>query len=163
MAAADGLLPEEYQAVVAPALQAAAELAAARGDPYLYNDLACMLTLMVLVRDLADLYQDQWGALGQTSAPAVFAAAPVAAVVMVMTEYEIEPRSITSMTAALERAYQQIAADNVFGPERVHIQKAWDARIASKADTANAFTRQAAAATARAIDAWEARRGIEPN
>ncbi len=160
MVTSDGLLPEEYQAVVAPAMQAAAELAAARGDPYLYNDLACMLTLMVLVRDLADLYQDQWAALGQTSAPAIFAAAPVAAVVMVMTEYELEPSSIQSMTAALERAYQQIANDNVFGPERIQIQKAWDARIADKVDTANAFMRQAAAATAGAIDAWESHRGM---
>ena len=64
MSAVDGLLPEEYQAVVAPAMRAAAELAAARGDPYLFNDVACMLGLMVMVRDLADLYQDQWGALG---------------------------------------------------------------------------------------------------
>ena len=163
MASSDGLLPEEYQAVVAPAMQAAAELAAARGDPYLYNDLACMLTLMVLVRDLADLYQAQWGALGQTSPPALFAAAPQAAVVMVMTEYEIEPSSITSMTAALERAYEQIANDNGFGPERIQIQKAWDARIADKVDAANAFMRQAATATASAIDAWEARRSMPQN
>lgn len=163
MADSDGLLPEEYQAVIAPAMQAAAELAAARGDPYLYNDLACMLTLMVLVRDLADLYQDQWGALGQTSVAGVFAAAPKAAVVMVMTEYEVEPSSVRSMTAALERAYEQISSDKVFGPERVQIQRAWDARIADKVDTANAFMRQAAAATAGAIDAWEARRGIPQN
>jgi hypothetical protein len=153
----DGLLPEEYQAVIAPAMQAAAELAAARGDPYLYNDLACMLTLMVLVRDLADLYQDQWGALGQTSVPSLFAAAPQAACVMVMTEYEIEPSSIRSMTAALARAHEQISNDNVFGPERVQIQKAWAARNANNVDTANAFMRQAATATATAIDAWEAR------
>ena len=158
MSQTDGLLPEEYQAVIAPAMQAAAELAAARGDPYLYNDLACMLTLMVLVRDLADLYQDQWGALGQMSTPAVFAAAPKAACVMVMTEYEIEAGSIQSMTAALERAHQQIARDNVFGPERVQIQKAWDARNANNIETANAFMRQAAAATASAIDSWEKNR-----
>ena len=157
MAQTDGLLPEEYQAVIAPAMQAAAELAAARGDPYLYNDLACMLTLMVLVRDLADLYQDQWGALGQTSSATVFAAAPKAACVMVMTEYEIEPLSIQSMTAALERAHKQISRDNVFGPERVQIQKAWDARSANNIESAKAFMRQAATATAQAIDAWEGR------
>jgi hypothetical protein len=160
VADSDGLLPEEYQAVIAPAMQAAAELAAARGDPYLYNDIACMLTLMVLVRDLADLYQHQWGALGQASTPALFAAAPTAAIVMVMAEYEIERISIKSMTFALERAYAQISTDNVFGPERVHIQKAWDARIAHKVDAANAFMRQAATATAGAIDAWEARRDL---
>ncbi len=158
MSQTDGLLPEEYQAVIAPAMQAAAELAAARGDPYLYNDLACMLTLMVLVRDLADLYQDQWGALGQTSTPALFAAAPKAACVMVMTEYEIETGSIQSMTAALERAHEQLARGNVFGPERVQIQKAWDARNANNIETANAFMRQAATVTASAIDSWEKNR-----
>ena len=158
MSQADGLLPEEYQAVIAPAMQAAADLAAARGDPYLYNDLACMLTLMVLVRDLADLYQDQWGALGQTSTSALFAAAPKAACVMVMAEYEIGTSSIQSMIVALERAHEQLMRDNVFGPERVQIQKAWDARNANNMKTANAFMRQAAAATASAIDSWEKNR-----
>lgn len=158
MSATDGLLPEEYQAVVAPAMQAAAELAAARGDPYLYNDLACMLTLMVLVRDLADLYQDKWSALGQLSSPAQFKAAPKAACVMVLSEYEIEPESIQSMTSALDNAHARLASDNVFGPERVQVQKAWDAREANKDESANAYMRQAAAALATAIDAWESNR-----
>ena len=56
---------------------------------------------------------------------------------MVMTEYEIEPLSIQSMTAALERAHEQISRDNVFGPERVQIQKAWDARSANNIESAN--------------------------
>ncbi|MGR9091018.1 MAG: hypothetical protein ACU85U_10615 [Gammaproteobacteria bacterium] len=155
---ADGLLPEEYQAVVAPAMQAAAELAAARGDPYLYNDLACMLALMVLVRDLADLYQDQWGPLGQHSPPEVFAAAPSAACVMVLSEYELEPDSIRHMSAALERATVQLSADGVFGPERIDVHKAWAARIDGKTDSANAYMRQAASRIANAVDAWEARR-----
>jgi len=155
---ADGLLPEEYQAVVAPAMRAAAELAAARGDPYLYNDLACMLALLVLVGDLGDLYQDQWGALGQHSPAAVFAAAPTAACVMVLTEYELEAESISHMTAALERAAAQLSAESVFGPERVHVQKAWDAFNSGKHDSANAYLRQAATQIANAVDAWEAQR-----
>lgn len=158
MSVAQGLLPEEYQVVVAPAMQAAAELAAARGDPYLYNDIACMLALMVMVRDLADLYQDEWGALGQTSAAATFAAAPTAACVMVLSEYDVEAESVQSMTSALQRAYAEVAADNVFGPERVTIQKAWDARNARQTERADAYMRQAAAATASAIDAWEGSR-----
>jgi len=158
MSATDGLLPEEYQAVIAPAMQAAAELAAARGDPYLYNDLACMLALMVLVRDLADLYQDQWGPLGQHSPPEVFAAAPSAACVMVLSEYEIETDSIRHMTTALERAAEQLTADGVFGPERVEVHKAWNALLEHKRDTAQAYMRQAASRIANAVDAWEARR-----
>jgi hypothetical protein len=144
MSVADGLLPEEYQAVVAPAMQAAAELAAARGDPYLYNDLACMLALMAMIRDLCDLYQDKWGALGQLSTPAQFTAAPLAGCV--------------SMSGALEAAYVKLSADNIFGPERVHIQKAWDARLAGEFDKSTAFMRQAAAAVANAIDGWEKNR-----
>jgi hypothetical protein len=158
MSATDGLLPEEYQAVIAPAMQAAAELAAARGDPYLYNDLACMLALMVLVRDLADLYQDQWGPLGQHSPPDVFAAAPSAACVMVLSEYEIETDSIRHMTTALERAAEQLTADGVFGPERVEVHKAWSAFLDDKRDSAQAWMRQAASRIANAVDAWEARR-----
>jgi hypothetical protein len=158
MSSIDGLLPEEYQAVVAPAMLAAAELAAARGDPYLYNDLACMLTLMVLVRDLADLYQDKWGAIGQLSSSAQFKAAPKAACVMVLSEYEIEPDSIQSMTNALDNAHARLASDNVFGQERIQVQKAWDAREANKSETADAFMRQAAAALAAAIDGWESSR-----
>jgi hypothetical protein len=158
MSTVDGLLPEEYQAVIAPAMQAAAELAAARGDPYLYNDLACMLALMVLVRNLADLYQDQGGALGQLSRRETFAAAPKAACVMVLTEYEIDAESIASMTAALERAYATRAADGRFGPESVQVQKAFDARIAENPASAAAYMRQAATLTAQAIDAWEDRR-----
>ncbi len=158
MTVVDGLLPEEYQSIVAPAMRAAADLAAARGDPYLYNDLACMLTLMAMVRNLADLYQDQWGALGQLSHPPVFAAAPRAACVMVLSEYEIDPDSIGSMTRALDRAYATLSGDEVFGPERVAIHKAWDAFNRKELDSAAAFMRQAATQTAAAIDAWERRR-----
>lgn len=158
MSISDGLLPEEYQVVVAPSMQAAAELAAARGDPYLFNDIACMLTLMVLVRDLADLYQDHWGALGQTSPAATFAAAPMAAVVMVLSEYDLDDDSVTSMSTALERAYTQLSAADVFGPERVQVQQAWNARLEDKIPSAAAYMRQAATQTANAIDAWEAAR-----
>ena len=34
------LTPAEYQLLAAPALQVAAEMAAQRGDPHLYNDMA---------------------------------------------------------------------------------------------------------------------------
>ncbi|HCU89120.1 MAG TPA: hypothetical protein DGR97_04215 [Gammaproteobacteria bacterium] len=163
MTSRDGLLPEEYQAVVAPAIRAVVDLAAARGDPYLYNDLGCMLTLMFLIRELADLYQNQWEPMGQISSPELFSEAPIAAVVMVLQEFDIEPRSIRSMRIALERAYQEIASDGVFGPERTEIQKAWDARVANKEGAANTFMCEAATATVSAIDAWEARRNACSN
>ncbi|MBT8447305.1 MAG: hypothetical protein HKO62_00860 [Gammaproteobacteria bacterium] len=158
MSKLDGLLPEEYQAIVAPAMKAAAELAAARGDPHLYNDLACMLTLRTLIRDLADLYQDQWGALGQHSPAEVMAAAPAAACIMVLKEYDLEPDSISHMVDAIDRAATQLAAAGIFGAERLAVQKAWDARLAGRGETADAWMRQAATQVAAAIDGWEARR-----
>ena len=158
MTVVDGLLPEEYQQVVAPALKAAADLAAARGDPYLFNDLPSMLALMILVKGLADRYQDQWGALGQTSAREVFEQAPEAACVMVLTEYEVEPSSVQHMLGALKNAFATLLADNVFGGESALVQKAWEAQLQDKPDLCAAYLRQAATTAAAAIDAWEQKR-----
>ena len=158
MSVVDGLLPEEYQQVVAPALKAAADLAAARGDPYLFNDLPSMLTLMVLVKGFADRYQDQWGALGQISAREVFHQAPQAACVMVLSEYEVDPMSVQQMIGALENAFETLHGDQVFGAESVQVQKAWDAQLQDKPDLCAAYLRQAATTAASAIDAWESKR-----
>ena len=158
MSSIDGLLPEEYQQVVAPALKAAAELAAARGDPYLFNDLPSMLTLMTIVKGFSDRYQDQWGALGQISAREIFEQAPQAACVMVLSEYEVEPASINDMVAALDKAFATLCADGVFGAESGHVQKAWEAQLEDKSDLCAAYLRQAATITAAAIDAWEQKR-----
>lgn len=155
MKVADSLLPEEYQYVVAPALKAAADLAAARGDPYLFNDLPSMLTLMVLVKGLADRYQHQWGALGQISSAEIFKQAPIAATVMVLTEYELEEDSIAAMKQALEGAFQRLQQAQVFGQESAQVQKAWDALLKDRGDLAAAHLRQAATITAAAIDGWE--------
>lgn len=160
MSATDSLLPEEYQSVVAPALKAAAELAAARGDPYLFNDLPSMLSLMVMVQGLADRYQDQWGALGQISPLAVFKQAPIAACVMVLNEYEVDEDSISAMTSALQAAHEKLVADQVFGAESAQVQKAWNAIVESKGELAAAHLRQAATIIAAAIDKWEGARKL---
>ncbi|MGR8946993.1 MAG: hypothetical protein ACU84Q_03040 [Gammaproteobacteria bacterium] len=155
MSSVDGLLPEEYQQVVAPAMKAAADLAAARGDPYLFNDLPSMLTLMVLVSGLADRYQDKWGPLGQLSPPATFKQAPIAACVMVLKEYEVDEQSIAAMTQALSKACESLQADAVFGAESLQVQKAWEAQLAEKPDLCAAHLRQAGTIIAAAIDSWE--------
>ena len=160
MSAADSLLPEEYQSVIAPALKAAADLAAARGDPYLFNDLPSMLSLMVMVRGLADRYQDQWGPLGQISPIEVFNQAPVAACVMVLNEYEVDEDSTVAMTAALKAAQDKLFEDKVFGAESAQIQKAWSAILDNKTELASAHLRQAATITAAAVDKWEASRKL---
>ena len=158
MTVIDGLLPEEYQQVIAPALKAAADLAAARGDPYLFNDLPSMLTLMVLVKGFADRYQDQWGALGQASPRETFMQAPQAACVMVLTEYELDPESISHMQVALVKAFETLLNANVFGPESAQMEKAWQAQLQNKSELRDAHLRQAATITAAAIDAWEQKR-----
>lgn len=157
MTTAEGLLPEEYHAVIAPAMKAAAELAAARGDPYLYNDFACMLALAVLVGDLSDLYQDQWGALGQCSPAAAFKDAPIAACVMVLSEYDIDHATIGSMIQALATALDKLKTEGLFGPERAWVQQGWDAANAREDDRAAVFFSEAAKTVTAAIDLWEAK------
>ena len=160
MSTVESLLPEEYQSIVAPALKAAAELAAARGDPYLFNDLPSMLSLMVMVKGLADRYQDQWGALGQNSPLSVFKQAPIAACIMVLNEYEVDEDSINAMTSALKAALEKLTSDQVFGAESAQIQKAWNALLEKKSELAAAHLRQAATITAAAIDKWEESRKL---
>jgi hypothetical protein len=160
MSVVDSLLPEEYQSIMAPALKAAADLAAARGDPYLFNDLPSMLSLMVMVHGLADRYQDQWGPLGQISPAAVFKQAPIAACVMVLNEYEVDEDSIGAMTDALNAAHAKLLQDAVFGAESAQVQKAWDALVEKKPDLAAAHLRQAGTVIAAAVDAWEKARHL---
>lgn len=156
----ENLKPEEYQAVIGPALHAAADIAAARGDPDLYNDMASMLTLMTLVRDLADLYQHEWGAMGQLSAPALFEAAPGAACVIVLQEQELADDAIVMMLEALTRAESLIRADNALGAERVEVQKSWDAYLAKNPELAHSYLKQAARKCVSIIDQWEMAREI---
>lgn len=151
----DNLKPEEYQAVIAPALHAAADIAAARGDPELYNDLAAMLTLMTLVRDLSDLYQYHWGALGQISPVELFEQAPIAACVIVLHEQELPPEALVEMAKALEKAYVMLHDENVLGRERVEVQKAWDAHLDNNQVLAHAHMKQAARISTALIDQWE--------
>ncbi len=155
MAFVENLKPEEYQAVIGPALHAAAEVAAARGDPDLFNDLPSMLALMTLTHDLADLYQHHWGALGQLSPPDVFEAAPIAACVIVLQEQKLEHDSITTMTASLEKANVILREESLLGMERVEVQKAWDAFLEKNTELAHTHMKQAARIVANIIDTWE--------
>lgn len=158
MSEAENLKPEEYQAVIGPSLHAAADIAAARGDPDLFNDLPSMLALMTLVRDLGDLYQHHWGAMGQLSAPEVFAAAPLAACLIVLQEQEVQKESVEPMIQALEQAYSMLRDQNLLGSERVAVQKAWDAYLDKNVDLAHSHMKQAARTVANIIDTWEVKK-----
>lgn len=152
------LKPEEYQAIIGPSLHAAADIAAARGDPDLFNDLSSMLALMTLVHDLSDLYQYQWGALGQMSTPDVFERAPLAACVIVLNEQKLESESVSAMTQALDKAYCILRKEAVLGIERVEVQKAWDAMLEHKSDLAHEHMKQATRKIVHLIETWEIER-----
>ena len=161
MATTENLKPEEYQAVIGPALHATADIAAARGDPDLFNDLPSMIALMTLTLDLADLYQHHWGALGQISPSEVFAAAPLAACVIVLQEQKLEPESVTAMTQALDEANTMLRKDNMLGQERVEIQKAWDAYLDENSELSHTYMKQAARTVTNIIDTWEVKRRVK--
>lgn len=155
MSTTENLKPEEYQAIIGTSLHAVADVAAARGDPDLFNDLPSMLALMALVRDLGDLYQHHWGAMGQLSAPEVFAAAPLAACVIVLQEQEVQEESIEPMSQALDKAYKMLREDNQLGRETIDVQKAWDAYLDKNPDLAHTHMKQAARTVTNIIDTWE--------
>jgi len=160
MPTTDSLKPEEYQAVVAPSLHAVADIAAARGDPDLFNDLPSMLALMTLVHDLSDLYQHHWGALGQISPAGIFEEAPLAACVIVLNEQKLIEESVAAMAQSLAKGYEMLRADNVLGIERIEIQKAWDAMLDNNSELAHTHMKQAARIVTNLIDTWEVKQEI---
>ena len=157
----ENLKPEEYQAVIGPSLHAAADVAAARGDPDLFNDLPSMIALMTLTRDLADLYQHHWGALGQISPADVFEAAPSAACVIVLQEQKLDQESVVAMSQALDEANTMLRKDNMLGQERVEVQKAWDASLDKNTELAHTHLKQAARTVTNIIDTWEVKRRVK--
>ena len=115
----ESLAPESidsdtYYAVVGPALQAAAEIAAERGDPTLAADMPAMLALIELVGYLTAQYHDQNHA--EDEAEDWLHGAPAAACVMVMQEAKLEQAAIGQCLAALEAAYAQLAEHQVTAP-----------------------------------------------
>ncbi len=154
----ENLKPEEYQAVIGPSLHAVADVAAARGDPDLFNDLPSMLALMTLIRDLGDLYQHHWSAMGQLSASTIFDAAPLAACLVVLQEHELQKESIEPMIQALDTAYVMLREENLLGRERVDVQKAWDAFLDKNMELAHTHMKQAARTVTNIIDTWEVKK-----
>jgi hypothetical protein len=158
MATTGFLSPEDYQAVIAPALHAAAMVAARRGDPKLCNDLASMLALMALVKGLVRLHRAGCEPMGQSAPAPVFEGAPLAACVMVLGEAGIEPPLLDQMTGALEAAYAELAAANVIGPEDVLVSPAWERLAVGDAAEGGVLLRNAAQRITAAVDAWERQR-----
>ena len=151
----DWLSPEEYQMIVGPSLKVAAELAASRGDPTLYQDLPSMLCLMHLVTSLKDYYVDEWAVMSAMSSHASLQKAAEAACMMVLTEANVGKDELGLMISSLGRAYQQISEVDITLESDTDIKRAWEAMKLSEHEQFLALLEQAAKKFVIAIDSWE--------
>jgi hypothetical protein len=152
------LPPEQYHLIVSPVLQVTAEIAAARGDPDLYNDMASMLALMTLVRTLGECYLQQSEDKADVSRDAV-EAAPTGACLIVLNRGEMEQDQINDCIWALQAGAQQLVDAKVLGRERKLAQEAWQLLIAGDRQGAVRQLKRAATGIVMDIDQWERARG----
>lgn len=150
------LTPAEYQLLVAPPLQVAAEQAARRGDPHLYNDMPSMLALLGMVGALVHAYLE--GQPGPEASPrAMLEAAPLAVCSLVFTESGLEGPKVARCLEALSAAYLQLLRQGILGPQDAYVEKAHRELLTGEREAGIQSLRQAAAAMARAVDTWEGR------
>jgi hypothetical protein len=155
------LTSEEYHLLAAVPLQAAAEIAAHRGDPQLFNDMPAMLALLAMVTTLAHAYLNRNPVFLRRSPDATLEAAPVAVCALVFSESNLEPSEVEACLRALSTAYLQLLVQGVLGPQDAYVDKAFDALLAGDRATALQFLKRAASAMAAAIDVWEAERAAD--
>lgn len=151
----DWLSPEEYQMIVAPSLKVAAELAASRGDPTLYQDLPSMLCLIYLVSSLKDYYIDEWAVMSAMSSEASMQKAPEAACMMVLTEGNVEKSQLGKMMDALNRAYQQVVDAGITSEADADIKIAWEAMKHNEHEQFLLALEQAAKKFIAILNRWE--------
>jgi hypothetical protein len=154
------LTPAEYRLFAAPALQVAAEVAAQRGDPYLYNDMPSMLALLGMVSALIHAYLAQAGHLPDASPRGVLEAAPIAVCALVFTESSIDALQVDDCLRALSAAYLQLLRGGVLGPQDAYVEKAFAQMRAGNHPGALQSLKLAAQAMTKAVDAWEANRKL---
>lgn len=152
------LTTEEYQLLAAVPLQAAAEIAAQRGDPQLFNDMPVMLALLAMVTKLTDNYLHDKAVFPQRSPDSTLETAPVAVCALVFSESNLEASEVESCLGALSVAYLQLLRQGVLGPQEAYIEQAYQSLLAGERTLALQFLKRAAYAIAGAIDAWEADR-----
>jgi hypothetical protein len=153
---AEGLLtPMEYQLLAAPALQATADIAAQRGDPHLYNDMASMLALLGTVTALTHAYLQQPLTAG-SSPREILEVAPLSVCALVFTESGLEAAEVEQCLRALSQAYLKLLKEGVLGPQGGLVEKGFTELMAGERASALQSLRQAAQAMTRAVDAWEA-------
>ena len=151
------ITPVEYELLAAPALQAAAEVAAQRGDPHLYNDMPCMLALLGTVTALTHAYLQQ-PLPDEASQKASVESAPLAVCALVFTESGLEAPQVEQCLSALSRAYLLLLREGVLGPQESLVEKGFEQLMAGERPAALHSLHQGIQAMARAVDAWEASR-----
>lgn len=151
----DWLSPEEYQMIIAPSLKVAAELAASRGDPTLFKDMASMLCLIHMVSRLRDYYVDEWGVMGTMSSDTSLQKAPEAACMMVLTEGNVDKAEVVTMVSSLNRGYDMLMDAGITEACDVDIKRAWDAMKKNEAEQFMAVLEQSAKKFVMALDGWE--------
>ena len=153
----DGLLsPDEYQLLAGPALKAAAQVAAARGDPDLFRDMACMLALLATVTALTRCHQA--GLPGTTAHRNELELIPIAVCALVFTRSELAPDEVRDCLAALPQAFQMLVEAGTLTPQDTGVAEAYTALTAGETERADRLLVQAASAMAGAVDRWEERR-----
>jgi len=151
------LTPAEYQLLAAPALKVAVELAAQRGDPHLYNDMASMLALLGMVGALTHAYLEE-DAPNASPRP-LLEAAPLAVCALVFTESGLEASQVDDCLRALSAAYLQLLRQGALGPQDAYVDKAYGELQSGRRGAGLQSLKLAAQAMAKAVDVWEARRG----
>ena len=151
----DWLTPEEYQMIVAPSLKVAAELAASRGDPKLFQDMACMLCLIHMVSKLKDYYVDEWAVMSAMASETSLQSAPEAACMMVLTEGNVDKDELGPMISSLNRAYELVINANVSEACDIDIKRAWEAMKKNDYEQFMALLEQSAKKFVLALDSWE--------
>lgn len=144
-----------YHGVVGPALQAAAEVAAERGDPTLHADMPSMLALIDLISALAARWRRERSVDQRTAR--MLEGAPAAACVMVLQEAKLDESAIGQCLAALEAAYAQLVEYEVTAAARTKIDNAWRALQNDRREVAVTNLKEAAQQIVTAIEDWQAK------
>lgn len=154
---ADSLLnPDEYRLLAGPALKAAAQVAAARGDPDLFRDMAGMLALLAMVTALTRCYQ-----AGVSDTPVYrkeLELVPIAVCALVFTRSGLAPDEVRDCLVALPQAYRMLVDAGALGPQDDNMAQAFAALAAGDTERADRLLVQAASAMAGEVDRWEEQR-----
>jgi hypothetical protein len=148
------LTPVEYELLAAPALQAAAEVAAQRGDPHLFNDMPVMLALLGSVTVLTHAYLQQDLPKG-ASPRATLERAPLAVCALVFTESDLDAAQVEQCLGALSQAYLQLLREGVLGPQEGLVEKGFEQLMVGERASALQSLKQGVLAMAKAVDSWE--------